>query len=253
MSDVLRKILQDAKEALDSDERFLAIFDLDSTIYDVKERQRKIVQQFAENSEYSSKWPSQTSQLRGLDLQSNDFGIRNALSRVGITPESEPAFLKELMTYWDLWFFHNDFLKHDEPMPGAVEFVRAIEALDGDIMYLTGRDAPRMLEGTRKSLASIGLPLDADHVQLSLKPQKDIEDHEFKVSVIKKAVRGYHRVWFFDNEPVIMNAVTREVPVVNLVFLDTCHSGREELHEELDSIPHFEVDLEDFREFFIER
>lgn len=253
MSDVLKKILLDAKEALDNDERFLAVFDLDSTIFDVKERQRKIVQQFVENSEYAAKWPEQTAKIRNFDLQSNDFGIRNALSRVGITPETEPEFLNELMTYWDLWFFHNDFLKHDEPMPGAVEFVRAIESLDGDIMYLTGRDAPRMLEGTRKSLASIGLPLDADHVQLSLKPQKDIEDHKFKVSVAQKAARGYHRVWLFDNEPVILNAMTREVPDVKLVFLNTCHSGREELHDELDAIPHFEVDLKDFREFFIER
>lgn len=253
MSDVLKKVLKDAKEALDRDERFLVIFDLDSTIYDVKERQRKIVQQFAETSDFISKWPLQTQKLRELDLQSNDFGIRNALSRVGITLENEPAFLQDLMAYWELWFFHNDFLKHDEPMPGAVEFVRAIEALDGDIMYLTGRDAPRMLEGTRESLKSIGLPLDADHVQLSLKPQKEIEDHEFKVSVVKKAVRRYHRVWLFDNEPVILNAVTREVPEVRLVFLDTCHSGREQLKEELDSIPHFEVDLEEFRKFFVER
>ncbi len=253
MSDVLKKILLDAKEALDSDERFLAIFDLDSTLYDVKERQRKILQQFADNSEFVAKWPEQSARLRTVDLHSKDFGIREALKRVGFSLDTDNDFLTDVMKYWELWFFHNDFLKHDEPMPGAVEFVRAIEALDADIMYLTGRDVPRMLDGTRKSLAAIGFPIEGDHIQIYLKPEKSLEDAEFKSSVIKKIARGYHKVWLFENEPVILNAVSKTSPDVKMVFLDTCHSGREALREKLDTIPHFEVDLEDFREFFIER
>lgn len=242
MSDVLKKILLDAKQALDSDERFLAIFDLDSTLYDVKERQRKILQQFAENSEQMAKWPEHTTRLQQVELHSRDFGIREALKRAGFSMEGDSEFLSELMKYWELWFFHNDLLKHDEPMLGAVQFVRALEALDADIMYLTGRDVPRMLEGTKSSLAKIGFPVDGDHIQICLKPEQTIEDHTFKAAVVKKLVRSYHRLWVFENEPVILNAISKTSPSVNLVFIDSCHSGREALHEELDTIPHFVID-----------
>ncbi len=239
MSDVLKKVLQDAKEALDSDERFLVIFDLDSTLYEVKERQRKILQQFAENSEFTAKWPEQTTRLRKINLQSKDFGINEALKRIGFSFENDKEFLTDVMKHWEHWFFHNEFLKHDEPMPGAVEFVRAIESLDADIMYLTGRDVPRMFDGTRESLAKTGFPVDGDHIQINLKPDTGIEDADFKTSVIKKIQRGYHKVWLFENEPVIINAVARSSPDVNIVFLDTCHSGREVLGKTIHTIPNF--------------
>ncbi len=253
MSDVLKKVLNDAKEALDNDERFLVIFDLDSTLYDIKERQRQILHQFAETPEFVAKWPEQTARLRTIDLQSKDFGIREALKRIGFLPESDSDFLDDVLKFWEFWFFHNDFLKHDEPMSGAVDFVRAVEALDADIMYLTGRDVPRMLEGTHASLSAMGFPVTGDHIQICLKPETAMEDADFKSSVVKKLERSYHSIWLFENEPVILNAVSKTSPEVNLVFLDTCHSGRETLKRKIETIPHFEVDFEDFREFFISR
>lgn len=214
MSDVLKKILHDAREARDTDQRFLAVFDLDSTLFDLKERQEKILLSFAENSANRLKWPKETSALSKAMLSPGDFGVREALNRVGLDWEKDRSFLKEVMEYWELWFFHNDFLKYDTPLPGAVEFVKALESLDSDIMYLTGRDTPRMLEGTEQSLKTIGFPIHDDHVQLCLKPQANLDDAEFKVGVLKKAERAYHRVWLFENEPVNLNLIAKNCPTV---------------------------------------
>lgn len=250
MSDVLKRILHDAREARDRDLRFLAVFDLDSTLFDIKERQRKIVLSFAQNPENQKLWPEETSALAKFELESSDFGIRKGLQRAGLLRDKHEGFIEALMKYWELWFFHNDFLEHDTPLPGAVEFVKALEALDADLMYLTGRDVPRMLDGTISSLKAIGFPIDKDHVELVLKPKPEIDDALFKSDVIKKVARRYHYVWLFENEPVNLNLIARESPKVKLVYIDSCHAGLEQLRDELDTIKHFEVDLEDFREFF---
>lgn len=249
MSAVLKKILSEAREARDGDQRFLAIFDLDSTLIDTKDRQRKILQMFAENSENVGRWPRETALLRAVELRTNDYGVLDAMERAGLSRSSDAAFFEEVQNYWRLWFFNNAHLSEDTPTKGAVEFVRAIEALDGDIMYLTARDVPRMHTGTLESLRGLGFPIDVDQTVLVLKPEQSIEDHDYKVAAIRRASRAYDSVWFFENEPVILNAVSRALPDVNLVFIDTCHSGREELHDELDQIPHFDVDLAEFANF----
>jgi hypothetical protein len=250
VSDVLKRILHDAREARDRDLRFLAVFDLDSTLFDIRDRQRKIVLSFIQNPENQKRWPDETSALANFQLETSDFGIRKGLERAGLLKDKHEGFIEALLNYWELWFFHNNFLEHDTPLPGAVEFVKALESLDADIMYLTGRDVPRMLDGTIASLRSIGFPLDEDHVELCLKPEASMDDAIFKMEVLKKAERRYHYVWLFENEPVNLNLISKKCPKVKLVYIESCHAGLEELHNELDTIKHFEVDLEDFREFF---
>lgn len=239
MNDVLKKILHEAREARDFDQRFLAIFDLDSTLIDTKDRQRKILQMFAENSENVARWPRETTLLRKVELRTNDYGVLDAMERAGLSRDADEDFFAAVQEYWKLWFFNNEHLNVDTPTKGAIEFVKALEALDADIMYLTARDVPRMHKGTLESLRQLGFPIDKDHTLLVLKPETSIEDHDYKVAAIRRASRAYDKVWFFENEPVILNAVSRATPDVNLVFIATCHSGRETLCDEFPTIPHF--------------
>jgi hypothetical protein len=169
-----------------------------------------------------------------------------ALARAGL-PTTGP-FFHALHSYWADGFFANDYLHHDEPLPGAVSFVQELHQLGAGIMYLTGRDVPRMWKGTAASLKQHGFPIDLPGVELVLKPDQALDDARFKVEIVRSAEERYERIWLFENEPVNLNLMSRECPEVGLVFIDSTHSGRENVDPVLDNINHFECDLEELRQ-----
>jgi hypothetical protein len=244
---VLERILDEARHFGRQKEPFLAVFDLDSTLFDLTLRVSRIVDAFAEDPANASRFPSECAAMKNLQILRTDWGIGEALNRSGITEPTHPAFWNELHKAWAMGFFSNDYLHHDEPLPGAVEFVHELRNLGAHIMYLTGRDVQRMHEGTVRSLKATGFPLEANGIELVLKPEIRMDDAHFKVDVLKKSLETYKRIWLFENEPVNLNLCAKECPEIGLVFIESTHSGREQASETLDRIPHFEVNLEEFR------
>jgi hypothetical protein len=143
--------------------------------------------------------------------------------------------------HWHYWFFHSHFLTEDRLIPGAVEFVTRIKNQGADLMYLTGRDQGRMLDGTLASLKHWKFPVTGDDVAVRLKPEPCMDDAKFKLSVLEKMAGFYTKIYLFENEPVNLNLIKKYLPEVQLVFIDTVHSGREQFEDELATIPHFEV------------
>ena len=123
-------------------------------------------------------------------------------------------------------FFSNEYLKYDEPYEGAIEFVNECEKRGADIWYLTGRDWPRMGDGTELQLRRHNLPYPEG--QLSMKTNSEIYDTEYKVDFFKNFKIPLKNTWFIDNEPVILNRVHEAFPELNLVYAGTVHSGREQ-------------------------
>jgi hypothetical protein len=249
MAGVLVKILREAHRAKLEGEGFLAVFDLDSTLLDLTKRIREIHLAFARDAQWLVKYPVECAALETVQVSPKDWDIRDGLERTGLFEKERPEFYKDIYAHWHKYFFTNDYLHFDEPLPGAVEFVRALEDEDATIMYLTAREVSRAEPGTRKQLKALGFPLDEEHVELVLKPHDDIDDADFKAMVIADAAEEFDHVWLFENEPVNLNRVQASSPEVNLVFIETTHSGREEVSAELARIPHFEVDLKAFQEF----
>ncbi len=239
----LRPILDAIKSA--KPRRSLAIFDLDSTLYDLTLRVTAILDRFAKNPEVCARYPDLCQKLAHVEIRRTDWGLTEPLARIGISKKSHPGFVDEVQAAWARGFFSNDFLDRDFPLPGAVSFVEHCLALGADVLYLTGRDTGRMASGTEKSLRESGFPLDGLQARLHLKPEVGLDDAEFKADVIEKLVSDYDQLWLFENEPVNINAVLRRTPGVKIVFIDTCHSGVEEVHEALATIQHFEVSISD--------
>lgn len=246
---ILERILEEAHAFSASQGRFLAVFDLDSTLFDLTLRISGIIDSFVEEHQNGSPFAEACEALKKIQILRRDWGLAHPLSRVGITPESHPELCRELLEHWAHQFFSDRHLHRDQPLPGAVEYVRELKRLGADIMYLTGRDVPRMQKGTEESLRAWGFPLDEPQVQLVLKSFTEVGDAEFKVDVLKVAEKTYERIWLFENEPVNLNLVSRHCPEIGLVYIDTTHSGVEEVAEELDRIEHFEVDLAQFRTY----
>lgn len=230
---VLNQILQDALSHTRSGKMPpLAIFDLDSTLFDLSGRVTAIVNDF--KGQYRALYPDQCGSLENLSLLKSDWGLKAPLERIGI--DCNGSFYEDLQRYWTEAFFSNRYLGFDTPMPGAVTFVQRLHQTGTNIMYLTGRDIPRMLEGTRLSLKEHSFPLEAPSVELILKPDACMDDALFKAQVIRDYESHHGLIWFFENEPVNLHLVERECPNVKLVFIDSAHSGREEPRPHLEKI-----------------
>ena len=244
---ILRRILEEASNQTLTNEPLLAIFDLDSTLFDLTLRMVRIVENFGESPEWQALYPKECAALKALPIRSSDWGLKEALERVGILESGSPNFYRDLHLHWAACFFSGDWLHHDEPLPGALDFVLELQKRGAHITYLTGRDVPRMQVGTVKTLAAQGFPVDGPGVEVILKPKADMDDARFKVDYMKTLLPQYKRIWLFENEPVNLNLTAKELPEVQLVFIDSCHSGREEVSETLDRITHFEVTLDEMK------
>ncbi len=229
MKNVLQHILDRAKQLATRPNEFCCVFDLDSTLYDLTERKQQIMLNFLDQPGKSELYPVEAKLLSKIEVRQNEFGIQEALARVGISAEKFSQFHKELYEHWEFYFFHNDFIKYDLTYPGAVEYVQKLSALGTHIIYLTGRDEPRMLTGTLETLRASGFPMDQKNIEVKLKPHKGVEDHTFKLDYMLDLEKKFKEIWLFENEPVNINIIEKHCPKMNFVFIDTNHSGREEV------------------------
>lgn len=223
--------MPDAKQILKEiymlkDEKSVAVFDLDSTLYNVSTRTQKILFDFSVDPNVGLKFPEQKARLKTIKVLPSDWGIRESLIRDGLMASLD--FFEELRNYWHERFFSNEYLKYDIPYDGAVEYVKAIHDAGIQVMYLTGRDRPNMFKGTIESFKQWGLPIADEAKELYMKPAKTFgEDEDYKVQILTQIAKDFDHIYFFENEPVIINRVLKSSLKVNVVFMDTVHSRRE--------------------------
>lgn len=224
----------------------LVVFDLDSTLFDLAIRVTAILDEYSRSPEHKARFPLECEVLKRIEIRKGDWGLTEPLERLGIRQSTHPEFVRDVQQAWAKGFFSNRFLKHDLPLPGAVQFVRDVISAGADVIYLTGRDIPRMQAGTRQSLLETGFPLNDQSAKMVLKPLAEMDDAAFKVDEIVAYQLRYKQIWLFENEPVNINAVSKRCPNVKMVFVDTCHSGLEEVHASISKIPHFEIAVNEF-------
>jgi hypothetical protein len=212
------------KEMTDKDPRkSVAIFDLDSTLFRVLERTQQILVDMANDPRVLTEYPEHAELFRQIRVLESDWGVHEALRRLGITEHD--SIFKLVRKYWRKHFFSSRYLDYDQPYPGAVEFVNALHELGMPILYLTGRDEGNMWKGTVKSLRKWKFPL-VEESHLHMKTNKgEIVDEVFKSQRLT-SIKEPGATWFFENEPIILKRVEVEHPDISLVFLDTVHSGR---------------------------
>lgn len=228
--ETLREILALTHE---SPEPRQAIFDLDSTLFCVSYRTQKILRELGNTGDFSRRFPRESEVLKQIEVQPSDWGIRSALIRSQL--HSSLEFFEEVRKVWVERFFSNDYLKYDQPYEGAVEFLQALHQAGVPIRYLTGRDRIRMGEGTVESLKQWKFPLfKEDH--LIMKPHPGLKDEEYKTRALEELSLTNHTTYFFENEPVIIHHVLKNLPEVKVIFMDSVHSGKADAPEGLPTL-----------------
>lgn len=194
----------------------LCVFDLDATLYDNRPRTLEILLEYRE--EVLDTQPEVADKLGTLSADRVQYLLSDTLRGCGITRSDVVA---DVTRYWHERFFSDAYLKHDSPLDGAPDFVRACHEAGGIVIYLTGRDVAGMLLGTISSLRDSGFPFAVAGVELVLKPDASLPDESFKRGALPTLDRLGDVVVFFDNEPANCNLAKAMFPDAYVIALET--------------------------------
>ncbi len=236
-TETLEHILLEIKKERKKDATLRAVFDLDSTLFNVAPRFSKIIEEFCSDSSMCQKYPKAVEVLSEVQITQHPYHLKTFMSDIGLVNETQ-EFYQELFEYWRTRFFHDKYVIYDKPEDGAVDFVQLLYNEGVHIIYLTGRDEPRMKLGTLHSLEKWNFPLETDRADLVLKPYKELDDAEFKRDHFK-IFPPDEKIWFFENEPVNIHLVMKDCPHVKIIYFDSVHSGKAPAPEGLPTITNF--------------
>ncbi|MAV90027.1 MAG: hypothetical protein CL676_01310 [Bdellovibrionaceae bacterium] len=209
------------------------IFDIDSTLYCVSSRTQAILRTLGKEQNFKTSHPELSEALQTIQVESFDWGFRAPLERLNMAVP--PEAIQSIRGFWKKNFFSNSFLVHDLLYPNANEFVQMCMRHGAEIFYLTGRSDSLMREGTLEQLERDGFPL-ASEDHLIMKTNEDLQDEDFKSSRLKDFGSQFSKIYFFENEPVIVESVMKDLPHIELVFMDSTHSQRRPRPEGLPTI-----------------
>lgn len=199
------------------------VLDIDSTLVSTHQRNQAILNKFI--AQFGETWADDCAQIQRAQCQFGDYGYMTSLQRVGFSPRSDKV-LPALRRFWEEKFFSNEYLHHDLPIEGATEWVHLLKKEQHDFVYLTARHKKTMWDGTLKTMASMGFPID-DGI-LFLKESLEDSDELYKTKTLTQLRERITspEIWFVDNEPVVLHSILKDHPDVRLVWYESCHSGK---------------------------
>jgi beta-phosphoglucomutase-like phosphatase (HAD superfamily) len=210
----------------------VAVFDLDSTLLDNRPRQARILRELG--------------QARGIALLAEarpehwqDWSIARAMRNAGLSSAEVAALLDDAKAFWRERFFTSEYCRDDAPIPGALDYLRAVVATGATVAYCTGRHRA-MEAGTLECFGRLGYPLPGPRVHLLMKPEFEISDDAWKADAYARLLALGHVVAVFDNEPTHVNGYRAAFPDAIIVHLATDDSGRPvAISDGVVSIPNF--------------
>ncbi|MBY0370711.1 haloacid dehalogenase-like hydrolase [bacterium] len=213
VSDFIRT--QDPKKG-----KAVVVFDLDDTLFDARSRTLPILRELSLENDFKATYPQAAARLSAATLNDMRYDVRNILKGLGLDDE---ALVKRVTDYWLAKFFSSR-CENDEPLAGAADLVNQYAKLGATVVYLSGRDTPRMGTCSEKSLKKRGFPF-GKKTRLVLKPDGKMDDLAFKRQAMETIEKLGQVIAVFENEPRNLNALGEHFPKAVLVFIDTQHSS----------------------------
>jgi beta-phosphoglucomutase-like phosphatase (HAD superfamily) len=221
----LREVFTRIDRSLSEDVLPLVVFDLDSTLFSTAPRNLWILREFVRL--HSPRHPYLSKLTAGVGVLDMGWNVHDDLKRLGVDDEE---LLAELKQFWRERFFSDDYLVHDTPVPGAVEFVEGVHEHGAFVYYLTGRHVGGMEVGTVRALTQRGFPFWNGRCVLHLKPSPEMNDRAFKDEALDD-IRSYKGrvIATFENEPENANLFAQAFPEAIHFLLTTIHSPHAEM------------------------
>ena len=229
----LRAILEQARSL--GSQAVLA-FDLDSTLFDNRPRQARILREFGQAQALEKLGTCEPHHWE------SGFDMRGAMRNCGLSSEEVEAHFEAARSFWLKRFFTSHYCEDDVAIQGAAAFTHAVAATGAHLAYVTGRHEG-MRPGTIACMRRNGLALPGEgRVHLLMKPTEREDDDAFKRTAHARLGELGQVIAAFDNEPTHANDYLQRFPDAQVVHLATDHSGRPvQLLDGVISIPHFLV------------
>lgn len=214
--------------------RAVLAFDLDSTLFDNRPRQARILREFGEAHGHRALAACTA------DHWENGFDLKGAMRRCGVTDPEIENLAPQVKRFWADRFFTSEYCVDDVEIDGAAEFLREVHQTGAQIAYVTGRPEA-MRDGTVEAMRKCGIVLPGERVFLMLKPPSIHDDDEWKRVAHTRIRELGEVVAAFDNEPTHANDYSAKFPQATVIHLATDHSGRPvPLADGIVSVPHWE-------------
>ena len=219
----LTAVIKKAKASTARGHHPVALFDLDDTLITTRDRTLRILFDFVKQTAVQARFPRETAQVRMLTVPMIHYSLNDTLKGVGIT---QPEFVSAANDFWNRTFFTNEYSAGDIATEGAATYLSELVKAGSKIVYLTGRDSPRMHDGTLISLKRNHFPTSDRNTLLLMKPNAAMDDLEFKKQSFAQVASLGEVVGAFENEPANINAMAAYFQGSIPIFLDTIHSPK---------------------------
>ncbi len=216
---LLEDVVSRIKENTDKQISTVAIFDLDGTLFDNRPRTVFILREISEN--YEEELPQLTSAIENYrDISLVEYSLEHTLKNMRVTDEKEIRFIQK---EWAKRFFSDEYQKYDIPLTGARAYVSKVHEAGATVIYLTGRDAGRMLVGMTESLRMFGFPIGIVGTMTIVKKVFEESDEVFKSDVVSYLKRIGRVEAIFENEPLNSNLLYKAFPEATSFLALTQH------------------------------
>jgi len=219
---VRAKTIDSIHAAIADNKRPVVVFDLDDTLFSSAARTVAILQAWVQLPATEVKTEIRRA-LSGIKLDQVRYSFDETLEQSGLGT-SDPDVVEaydQAKEFWLEQFFSNNFVHTDLPISGAIDFVREVYDSGADVVYLTGRDEPRMGDGTRRAIAQYFPEVDGRRVRLYLKQDKEEVDEVYKARAAKDIGTLGDVVATFDNQPGNVSVFSKAYPGAINTFVDT--------------------------------
>ncbi len=218
-------------------EKGLLVFDLDSTVFDNRPRQSRILREFGT--------------ARGIPvLQAcqahhwNDgWDLKAAMVSCGLSDALADQHYPEAKSFWGARFFTSEYCVEDVEVPGAPAYLEAAVKTGARVVYVTGRNE-EMREGSVQCMRNCKMPVPTPdgRVTLVMKPTLAESDDAYKIRAHAQLTKMGTVIAAFDNEPTHANDYATQFVDATVIHLATDHSGRPvELLPRIISVPNLSL------------
>ncbi len=224
----LKAVLDQATKA---GSKGLLVFDLDSTVFDNRPRQSRILREYGQELSIAA--------LEACEPKHWDSGwdLKAAMLACGLSPELTEKHYQDAKNFWGSKFFTSEYCVDDIEVPGASDYLAASVKTGAQVVYVTGRHE-EMRAGSVKAMEKCKMPVPGGSVSLVMKPSLRESDDAYKVSAHAELAKMGTVIAAFDNEPTHANDYARKFPDATVIHLATDHSGRPvELEARIISVP----------------
>jgi hypothetical protein len=227
--EALAKVIDRVEQSVYQGKKPIVVMDLDDTLIVTRERNLRILREFAAQNDIQNAYPTEAGKILRVQISDIRYGLPDTLKGLGVENED---LTKKAGDFWLRRFFTNEYCALDKATPGAAKYLHLLVRAGATVVYLTGRDVPRMHDGTAANLVKNRFPMDPRQALLMMKPDPKLDDLQFKKDSFAQIAKMGEVVGAFENEPANINAMAEAFPSADAVFLDTVHSPKPDVPQD---------------------